>query len=44
MNKLSNAIFSAAAVYSRNALILALSSYGVGTAIMTGLSFIPIFQ
>ncbi len=41
MNRLSDAIFGATAAYSRSALIGALASYGVGTAAMSGFSFIP---
>ena len=41
MNRLSNAIFNAASLYSHNAIIWALSAYGISNAIMSGLSFVP---
>ena len=41
MNRMSNAIFNAASMYSKSALTWALSSYGISSILLSGLSFIP---
>lgn len=41
MNKMCNAIFNAAATYGRQTIVKALTYYGLSTAVLSGLSFIP---
>jgi hypothetical protein len=41
MNRMSSAVARAASAYSRSALTWALSSYGISTLLLSGLSFIP---